>query len=623
MLLVFTTKAKACLTKEGVMHLFKRAILAGLCAGLFPIASFAQITDMQSADYSKADLMSYWMTNDSESMRLAFENYSLPWGSYLLGLESGASRYTDLFQAFTADFVSRYGIAPNKADKNLLQEYYARRKSDYAGHLLLPTMALWHNYPMASIIPLANHLDAYWTNPDLAGDAYDFMADIDPEATPYYVGAHMGSFRGHPTNRYVLENFWNRWILREGSFAQADIDYLKQLMLEEILTHEAEYAVQELASSQTDLWPAIHVSPITQQNQSKIQSIISSYCSQTNFTTSCKTFVTYASDYGYITGIPQVTTTYTVIVDPILPVIRDPRYIVGYYWPVAYIRPLLWYHHPPVIRPRPRPHRPHIIHPGHGRPGGHKPGHPGGNPPPNGGGNHGGKPGHGGQGGHGDHGGHGGHGGQPGSNGGHGGQPGGNGGHGGQPGGNGGHGGQPGGNGGQPGGNGGHGGQPGGNGGNNGSTGSHGHITGNPRAERPIATERPATVTRMDVTAKRSFNRSALPSGEGNSSSAGHSNFTPGNRPSKGSSTHSIHQSKTVTPSHSSVTPNHSHGGNAGNYNRPATPSGRPSHNGNGAARSFGGSNRPSSGAGHSGSSFSSHGGAPSGSHSGGHGRHR
>lgn len=538
------------------MHLFKKITLAILGATLLSTASFAQKKGIQSVDAPKVDIMSSWMNHDAQSLSSAFNGYSPTWGSYLLGLEKGAYPYAELFNAFKADFISQYRTTPNRDSINYLQQYYEQRKNDPAGHLLLPTIAIWCNYPLTSIIPLENHLNAYWGNPDLAGDAYDLMAQIDPEETFYSVAAHMGALKGHPTNQTVLESFWTSWTNRmETSAARADVTYLKQSVLEEILkyadTYGAAYTVQELASSGSNLWPAIHVSPITPANQARVQHIISSYCTESNFSTSCKTFIDYAYAYGYITAMPQGINNYVVVSDPVLSVVVDPWYYIGYHR-VIYTYPLwtYWHHRPHITHPRHRPHghHPHVTPPGHA---GHRAGHPGGGGHGHPGENKGDNPGHH-PGGHGHHSGgndnpghhpggggssQGGNNGHPGNHDGHGNNghnPGGQGGHGHQPDGHHGDNGNPG-----SGNNGGH--NPGGNdnpggnppaGGDNGSRGGHrgGHglvdrthtaITRehiSPQAHTRVATRHEAT--RMSAAPTNGSSRHSGFSGDRNGHSA-------------------------------------------------------------------------------------------------------
>ncbi len=515
------------------MQLLKKTILAGMCLALLSVVSFAQTQDIESADaVTQADIISYWATNNEEALEKAFADYPMSWSSYVLSLgheSKEATRLSDLFHAFTADFTSQYGMKPQQASIALLKEYYAKRKYNFGGELLLPTMAVWHNRPMLSIVPQPDQLDAYWGKPDQAGDTYDFMAQIDREDTLYFMGSHMGAFFGHPTQRKTLENFWKKWMKRsDDSAAKQDIEALKRIMLAEILSHDPEYAVQELASKKVDLWPALFVGPVTPEEQANVRNIFMTYCLKkdadtgtVSVTESCVKFAEYADRYEYSNDLVQqirdnlarnksvngytdeIYTTSNVywVADPDLLWPYDPWYgwyyqsgvriyihvhrpfISPWYWrywywsrPPVIVRP--GHHRPPTVH---HGHRPPVVRPGHGgghhpggRPGTHRPGdngrrpsHPGGhghNPGGNGG--HGHNPGHnpGGNGGHGHNPGH-----NPGGNGGNGHNPGGNGdnpGH--NPGGNGGHGHNPGHN---PGGNGGHGHNPGHNPGGNGGNG--------------------------------------------------------------------------------------------------------------------------------------------------------
>jgi len=661
------------------MRLFKKTILASVITALLPIASFAQTAQTQSADDTKANIASYWSNDNKDALESAFEDYSLSWGSYInsLGHETEeTTRFSDLFHAFTTDFTERYGIQPQQASINLLQEYYAKRKNSYGGELLLPTMAVWKNRPMLSIVPLPDKLNSYWGNPDQAGDTYDFMASIDREDTLYYMGSHMGAFFGHPTSRKILENFWKKWMKRDdSSVAKQDIESLKRVMLAEILSHDPEYAVQELASKKVDLWPALYVSPVSAEEQSRIREIVSSYCLNDSgtITDSCMNFAKYADYFGYTNDIVaeiraqlaanraqnnNVENSYTdevysssttyVVVDPELVWPYDPWY--GWYYQSGvrfYIysyRPFIspwywlywnpWHHHRhyrhPVIIGRPGHHRPPTIHHGHRPPvvhGGHRPGHgghrpgrpgthrPGGNPP-NGGG-------HGVHGGHGNgsnpppngggHGNHGGPGGSHGNNDGHSGH----GNPGGHPGNNGGHGGH---------------GNPGGHPGNNGGNGNHGTtrphtITGNPKAEIGPAVSRQENVTtRMNPGSIRNATRPSTGYNGGNNSSSSRPNVNSGSRFGEVSRP-SMPSRPSVTPSRPSrenpgsfsrpSTPSRSSSGNSDSYSRPSAPSSRSSGEFRGSRPSGGGfssgSSRPSGGF-----SGGSHGGSHSGSHGGG-----
>ena len=405
------------------MQLLKKTILASVIAALLPVASFAQTEEVQPADDTNVDVASYWTNNNEEALETAFEDYSLSWGSYInsLGHESEEStRFSDLFHAFTADFTTKYGVQPQQASIDLLKSYYAQRKNSYGGELLLPTIAVWKNRPMLSIVPLPDQLDSYWGQPDQAADTYDFMASIDHEDTLYYMGSHMGAFFGHPTKRKTLESFWKKWMKRaDSSAAKQDVDSLKRIMLAEILSHDPEYAVQELASKKVDLWPALYTKPVTQEESSRVREIVSSYCLNDSgtVTESCMNFAKYADHFEYTNDIVQEirnqlaknnqattgaanydeiynsSTTY-VVVDPDLLWPYDPWYgwyyqggvyiywnihrpfIYPWYW--RYWNPWRYRHYPPVVIGRPGHHRPPTIHHGHRPPAGH--GHGGHNP---------------------------------------------------------------------------------------------------------------------------------------------------------------------------------------------------------------------------------------------------
>ena len=546
------------------MKLFKKTILAGVFTALLPVASFTQITESQSATDPQAELVAYWAENNEEALREEFEDSSLSWGAYLLSLGHEAeesTNYSALFHAFEADFTRTHnGLKPQQASLGQLREYYAKRKNSYGGELLLPTIAIWQNRPMSSIVPLPDRLDQYWGNPNQAGDTYDVMASIDPEDTLYFMGSYLGSFYGHPTKQKVLKDFWKKWIKRsDNSAAKRDIVALKRAMLSEILSHDPQYAIYELASKDLDLWPQLYVSPVTVEEQNRVQEIISSYCLEDDPTENCARFVNYANRYKYTNNIAkEIRSRLSVIYyggnwgfgiyddlyydswlyhrswrpDPLLVWYWDIWHPY-YYWVGRYYNPFdyRWYaypwfwHRPPVIVGHPGGHRPPAVNHGHrppsARPGGHHPGGPGrpsagghrpGNRPPDAhGGNSGNRP-HGRPDSHGNNTGrgHGNGGGRPGhsGNGGHpsnvdnGNQPG-------RPGGNGGHpsnvdnGNQP----GRPGGNGGHpsnadnGNQPGRPGGNGGQSGNN---NGTVRPGRGVgATVRPntsgTTVRRSDM----------------------------------------------------------------------------------------------------------------------------
>ena len=479
------------------MKLLKNTILASVLTALLPIASFAQTT-AQSAGNS-ADIASYWAQNNEEELRSEFENISLSWGGYVLSLgheADEATSYSALFHAFTADFARVYGVQPQQASISQLRDYYAKRKNNYGGELLLPTMAVWKNRPMLSIIPLPDNLDAYWGNPDQAGDTYDFMASIDREDTLYFMGSYLGSFYGHPTKQKDLKNFWKKWMKRsDNSAAKQDIVSLKRAMLAEILSHDPEYAVYELASKEIDLWPQLYVSPVTVEEQSLVQGILSSTCLEDDPTEDCARFVNYANRYKYTENITtEVKKQLSVIYyDGNWGGIYDELYFDSwlyhrrwrvraalawyydiwhpyYWWTGRYYYPYDYRWHsypwywgrPPIVVVRPGTHHPPVNH-------GHRPPvvRPGG---------HGGNGGHGGSSAHDGHGGHNRPGAHPGTN--RNGGPGSrhNGGAGGRrPGGNGGGGNR----GNNPGGdNGNHGHTPGGHSGNgdvNGGNGSHGN----------------------------------------------------------------------------------------------------------------------------------------------------
>ena len=624
------------------MHLLKKTMLASLIAALLPVASFAQTEDVSPADDAAVDIQSYWAGNNEEALEEAFEDYSLSWGSYILSLgheSKESTRFSDLFHAFTADFTQKYGVPPQQATLTQLQNYYKLRKDNFGGELLLPTMAVWNNRPMLSIVPLPDQLDAYWNNPDQAADTYDYMAAIDRDDTLYYMGSHMGAFFGHPTKRKTLENFWKKWLKRDdSSAAKQDVNSLKRIMLAEMLSHDPEYAVQELASKKTDLWPAVYTQPVTEEESARVREIITDYClkdqdqGQTTVTDSCMNFAKYADHFEYTNDIVQAireqlsknkaqgaanydeiynnSTTY-VITDPELVWPYDPWYgwyyrsgvYIYIYTPRVFISPWYWrywnwYWHRPVIIGRPGHHRPPVIHHGHRPPvvhpghGGHHPGRPGTHRPPNG------RPGHGGGhhpgsngrrpgDNHGNQGHHGGNGDNPGHNGhnGNGHNPGGNG-H--NPGGNG-H--NPGGNGHNPGGNG-H--NPGGNGhnpgGNGGSHGNGDNPGGNPptthggnthpgtitngRTRPSVTREDPKPATRSEAT--REIGPVRRNTGNiGRASTYPSSGYNGSNsRPS------------TTTPSRSS-------GSSFGGSSRPSGSSFGGSNRSSGS--SFGGSNRSSS----------------------------
>ncbi len=475
------------------MRLCKKIVFTSLFATLLPVVSLAQTPEMSAARTSQTDLISYWVNNNESALRAELEGYSLSWGSYVLSLvheSEEATAYSALFHAFTADFAGKYGVSPQQASIALLQDYYAKRKNDYGGELLLPTMAIWHKRPLLSIVPLPDRLDAFWGNPDQAGDTYDFMAAIDRDDTFYFMSSYMGAFFGHPDSQKDLKTFWKHWQKRsDNSAAKQDILSLKRAILAEILSHDPSQAVYELASKATDLWPQLYVDPATAEEQTRVQAIISSVCLQEEPTENCARFVNYANRYGYTSTIAQdlrtrVSNTYYNgtwnvgiyyddtyynswlhhrrwrVDEPFLwP--YDPWY-PDYYWSGIYFsfydpRPYVWawyWHRPPVIIHH-GGHRPPHVHHGHRppavHPGGHRPGHhPGGRPGHRPGGN--------------------GH--KPGGQGGHSHNPGANPGH--HPGGQGGHGNHPGGHNGD---NGGHGHNPGGHNGDNGNPG-HGNNGG-------------------------------------------------------------------------------------------------------------------------------------------------
>ena len=639
------------------MKLLKKTILASVLSALLPIASFAQTTTVQAAD-NPADIASYWAQNNEEELRSEFENISLSWGGYVLSLGHEADEttsYSALFHAFTADFARTYGVQPQQASVNQLRDYYAKRKNDYGGELLLPTMAVWKNRPMLSIVPLPDNLDAYWGNPEQSGNTYDFMASIDREDTLYFMGAYMGSFYGHPTKQKVLKNFWKKWLKRsDNSAAKQDIIPLKRAMLSEILSHDPEYAVYELASKEIDLWPQLYVSPVTVEEQSMVQGILSSVCMDDDPTEDCARFVNYANRYKYTDNITaEVRKKLSVIY-------YDGNWGAGiydevyfdswlyhrhwraraalawyydiwhpyYWWTGRYYDPFDYRWHaypwfwgrPPVIIVRPghhphppvnHGHRPPVVRPGghgnHGGPtahgghgGGHHPGaHPGTNRPGGPGSRHNGgsgrRPGGNNMGGNNHN--HGGHNGNPGGN---------NGNPGHNPGGHGGHGGNSDVNGGNHGGNNGshgNGGAHGGNGGHNPNNG--GTITnGRPRPSDIKVDKQPISVDKQPRT-----------------------NMTPGSRVNHGSSNGTVRpgnngsNGSTVQPGNSgsnggSVRPGRSNGSTGGTTNhqptitRPAvinrgnierstnprvtTPSTNRSVGSSSSGSSYGGSSRPS-----------------------------
>ena len=606
------------------MQLLKKTILAGIFAVLLPVGLYAQ---MEEEIYPED---SFPMQNSQEE---EFEEDGfLSWASFMLNLEHESQEttyYTDIYHTFTDAFTKEYGISPEKAPVGSarlrqFRAFYANHKGDYGGELLLPTLAIWNQQPLLSIVPLPDRLDAYWGNPQAAADTYDFMASIDHEATLYFMGQYMGSFYGHPKTGKELKNFWNNWAGRKNSFAKQDIVALKRAMLKNILAHDDKYAVMELASGQKNaLWPQLYLQPIPQEQQ-RVQEIISSVCMDENPTKDCAWFVHYAETYKYIVNEEVQQKVASNFHNNVNIVVMDPIYndywlysrtwapswtlywYFDYWYPYYYrynviydpfftyhIYPWYWFyrpnypgwhnhiyighrpHHPPHghfpgyrpwnHRPNYHGHHPHVGNPG-ARP--HRPGsNMGGNHRPNphqgGVGNPGGRPG--------SHGGN-----QPGStgrrpghgnHGGNGGQPGHN------PGGDGGHG-NHGGNGGQPGHN------PGGNNGNMGGNNGHQHpsiINTNPKADKPTAVEKQGNVTRVNPGATKK-------------PSSG-SPVTPGNRSSRSSFGASYPTTPTPNNSGSVTTKRPAGNMNHGNIDR-ATSGSRPSPgiSTGGSSRSYSGS---------------------------------
>lgn len=395
------------------MQLVTKSILASALVALFSVASFAQTTEAVSAD-DVADITSYWVNNNQEELQAEFGDTSLSWGGYILSLGHEAEEptsYSALFHAFSTDFTNLYGIQPQQASVDQLRSYYTQRKNDYGGELLLPTMAIWHNRPLLSIVPLPDRLDAYWKAADQAGDTYDFMASIDREDTLAFMGSYMGAFYGHPTNQKDLKNFWKKWMKRSAnSAARQDIGALKKAMLLEILSHDAEYAVYELASKDLDLWPQLHQAPITDEEQAKVQEVLSAVCLEDDPTEDCARFINYANRYKYTDNVDSTVQTRISVVyygGNWNAGIYDDLYFDSwlyhrrwrvrttpllwywdswhpyYYWADRYYYPYeyRWYaypwywHRPPVVIVRPGHHRPPVIHHGH-RP--HRPGDHGG-----------------------------------------------------------------------------------------------------------------------------------------------------------------------------------------------------------------------------------------------------
>ena len=623
------------------MKLFQKTILASTLAVLFPVGVFAQTEEIISNDYQK-NMISYWAQNNDASLRAQFDT-PLLWSAYVMDVaeEAFTTNYSALFHAFTMDFINTYGFHPQQASIGYFRDYYAKRKNDFGGELLLPTMAIWYKRPYSSIVPIPDNVDAYWEKPEQAAETYDLMAAIDREDTIRFMGTYMGAYYGHPTKQKVLKNFWKKWLKRDdSSAAKQDIALLKRGMLAEIFSHDPEYAVYELASKEMDLWPQLAVDPVTLEEQSQVQNILSAVCLEDNPTQDCARFLNYANNYRYTNNLTKEIQTRLVYVYG-----GNPYYDVywGFYgWHIDYRRfhrrlilapyPYPWWYHP-------YPSRPHWRDPW--LPGDHPTHHPGGPRPP--------RPG--GHGGHGDNPGHnpGGNGGHPGGNGGNPGHnPGGNGGH---PGGNGdnpGH--NPGGNGGHPGGNGdnpGH--NPGGNGGRPG--GSHVNPGDNSRPSnfdtgngiKPFPGKgsvsngtRPSNNSVKPGNIRPSGNTGTRPSVTPNSSRP--TTVTPsksGSRPTIPSNTS---RPTTVTPSNSGTRPSvGSHtsrpSGNTNSGSRPTvTTRSSGSFSGNShsstprsSGNSMGGSRSSSSGhsfGGGSHSSGSSHGGSFGGSHGGG-GRRR
>lgn len=616
------------------MKLLKNTILASVLTALLPVASFAQTTAVQAADNS-ADIASYWAQNNEAELRSEFENISLSWGGYVLSLGHEADEntsYSALFHAFTADFAKTYGLQPQQASLSQLRDYYAKRKNNYGGELLLPTMAIWKNRPMLSIVPLPDNLDAYWGNPDQSGDTYDFMASIDREDTLYFMGAYMGSFYGHPTKQKVLKNFWKKWAKRsDNSAAKQDIVSLKRAMLSEILSHDPQYAVYELASKEIDLWPQLYVSPVTTEEQSLVQGILSSTCLDNDPTEDCARFVNYANRYRYTNNITaEVRKQLSVIYydDSWNGVYYDDIYFDSwlyhrhwraraalawyydiwhpyYWWTGRYYNPFDYRWHsypwywgrPPVIIGRPGTHHPPVNH-GHRppvvRPGGH--------------GNHGGPTAHGGHGGGNHPGAH------PGTN-----RPGGpgsrnNGGSGRRPGGhgaggnNGNHGHNPGGHNGNPGhnpggnnGNHGNGGQPGhnpgGNNGNHGNGGAHGGNGGhNPNNGGTITNGRPRPsdikVDKQPISVDKQPRTNMTPGGRVTNHGSNGGTVRPGNNGSNGGTVrpgNSGSNGGATTRPTTTTRPSVINHGNIDRSTRVTTPSTNRS-----VGSSYGGANRPS-----------------------------
>ncbi|MBO4674582.1 MAG: hypothetical protein J5601_00625 [Elusimicrobiaceae bacterium] len=346
-----------------------------------------------------------WSNHDQSYLQSLFGDEA-SWTEYIRDIESPSftTNYSAFYNALTADFFQIYGIHPQQASLLQYRDYYANHRNDYMGDFILPTIAMWYKRPYGSIIPRYEDENSYWNNPSVAGDTYDFLAQIDREDVIRFVGSYMGLYYGHPTEQKVLKNFWKNWEKRDSSSAaRQDIPSLKRAMLAEILSHDPSYAVYELASEEMNLWPELAVDPVTTQEQNMVTGVINAVCVQDNPTVACERFINYASRYNYINDV-------TVEVQERLKVLYPHIYFVWYHpypftayvdWYYLPLRPIIYRPYPilppyPYHRPGPRPHRP---------------GHP---PYPNGGGNH--------PGGHnpsGNHHGNGGHGNNPGGHGNH------------------------------------------------------------------------------------------------------------------------------------------------------------------------------------------------------------
>ncbi len=473
------------------MKLLKPILLAVLFVLAYPCVANAQTGALINNQQREITLA--WSNHNQSYLQSVFGD-DASWTEYIRDIEDNSftTNYSALFNALTADFFQTYGVHPQQASMQHYRDYYANHRDDYMGDFILPTIAMWYKRPYDSIIPRYEDDNSYWQNPSVAGDTYDFLAEIDRGDTIRFIGSYMGLYYGHPSEQKILKKFWEKWEKRSSSSAaKQDIPALKRAMLEEILSHDPSYAVYELASEEMDLWPQLVVDPVTAQEQNMVTGIINAVCVQDNPTVACERFINYASRYNYINDV-------TVEVQERLKVLYPHIYFVWYHpypftayvdWYYLPLRPIFYRPYPilpryPYHRPG-RPHRPvvgpyHPHHPNGGHnPGGHNPGHNpgghGGNPGNHPGGHH--------PGGHDHNPGHnpGGHGGNPGNHpGGHGDNPGHNpGGHGGNPGNHpGGHGDNPGHN---PGGHGGNpGNHPGGHGDNPGhNPGGHGDNPGN------------------------------------------------------------------------------------------------------------------------------------------------